>query len=427
MGILSTEQIDKCKVKIHFSYDKEKISTVVNDIARNVGKNYMIKGYRKGKAPVEAVKVNAKKYILENAKQKLSLDAFEDILYLNKWKPFGPPEIKKIDLDYDYFSLILEFGYLPEFELAQYKDMKLEDPDVPSFDYFKTEVIKNICSQNSETKPFSEDDFVLSGDDVVINYCGKIDGQDFENNKGEGAVLKIGANNALPGFEDSLIGMKVGESREFEIVVDESVKNKTIAGKTVSFTVDLLSAGKAQPADYNDELALKLGAESIAKVDEEVDKRAKDMYSSSKFVGVKNTIIDNLVDSNSFEIPTWMIQQAAEMYATKTGKNYQEIEGDAKLELLKNSEKDLRLAFVLDKLKDKEPETALASTEIVNILNANLHRFPDEIREQLIAGKNQALNMQVFNDIQNEHILRWVADKAIYETKKVDNEENKGE
>ena len=105
MGITYKEDLEECRKRFVYSFDKEKIDDVVYEIATHVGKNHTIKGYRKGKAPIYAIKNVAKQFILEETKKKLTNEAYAEILFEMKIKAFGQPQINNTKISYDEFEL----------------------------------------------------------------------------------------------------------------------------------------------------------------------------------------------------------------------------------------------------------------------------------------------------------------------------------
>jgi trigger factor len=428
MGIISQENIDTCKAKVKFSYDKEKISSIADEIAKEIGKNYKISGFRPGKAPIVAIKNVAKKAIFENAERQLIASAFEDILFENKWKPFGEPDVTARSLDYSKFEVEMIIGYSPAIELAKYKEFQLTEPDnVPMKDAITKRFIDDICMQFATKKSFSENDFILENDEVIINYSATIDGKDFQNNKADGIQITIGSNDSLPGFSDNMIGMKIGEKRQFKLHIPADWNNQEIANKDLDFDVELISGARKIPANFDESILEKIKGKDVTfdSVKSQIEARADEFISNARFNLIKGDICAKLTDSNEFDIPEWMIFAEAQKVAKVQGFTLEALNDELQKQLLDNSKTRIKLSFIIDKIKELEPEIVLTNDEAMAILNANLSKLPPNAIKQLNEGKDLALLMRLLNEIQIEWILKWILEHSTVSPKETKQEETK--
>lgn len=413
MPILNKTRIDDCKEEIIFSYDKDKVNKVIDEIALEIGKHSKIPGNRPGKASIDAVRIYARKLVLDNSANKLLNDGFQDILYETKWKPFSQPEVKDVKITFDSFSAKYVVGYMPEVTLSKYKEIELEEPtNLPSNEVLFDKFVENVCNQFSNQKPFSEDDFILIGDNAIINFEGTIDGKPFNKNKGEGALIEVGKGNTVDGFDDNLIGMKVGEKREFELSFGKNAPNKELIDKTVKFVVELIAAARKEPASFDDELAKKVKFETLDQLKEDINKKVEEYKKELTFNLLKSSAVNKLLELNEVNIPEWMVLSTAENAAKIQSEDFHKLSNEEKEELLSETSKNIKLAFILEKIKDSEIETVLSESELMKILDNNISRMPENIKHELIEGKNMALYSKLLNDIQTEYVIKWVTNNA---------------
>lgn len=414
MGIISKESIDICKDKVKFSYDEDKIAEVIDDIALEIGKNNKIKGYRKGKAPLAAIKQLHKKHIMDVAKQRLVSEAFEDILFDCKWKPFGQPSLNEITFNSRNFYVEMVIGYNPTFELTKYKDFDLESPDSSvNVESFKSRMIEAFCEEFGEMSPLEEDDFVLLGDEVCISYVGKIDGEDFKNNVGENVKFVVGQGKALKEIEDEIIGMSIGEKREVDIEFSENFAQEDVKGKKAVFNVELKSANRKTAAEFGDDLIKKAGFKDTKAFNGALEMKAKEKIAEHEFLFYREQINKKLIEENDIEVPEWMKMEITKNMVKMQNKKWEDISDEDKNLMMNSANDKLKLAFILDYIKDKEVETCLSDTEILGTMQSNIHRFPEEIRKQLISGSNPRLMTQIAGEIQDEHLLRWLINQSV--------------
>jgi trigger factor len=407
--ITNQEKLDECKVKVSFSFEKEKVSSVVDEIANDVRVNYKIAGFRKGKASIDAIKVAARKYILDTARQKLVTEAYEDIMFENNWKSFGQPFVNDVKIGLNNFYVQMTIGYMPEFELNSYKELEVPAPEnLPTIDLVADRTKESLCMENGDQLPFEENDFILNGDTVIINYTSLIDGQPYENSSAEGVLLNVGTNQALDGFEENLIGMRPGETREFELTFGEDFSVPVMAGKTVKFMVELMSASRKSPATYSDELAQKLGLKDLADLEEKVLASAQQQLDNYAFQMVRQSVLLKLLESNSLEVPMWMVVEVAKQLCQQQKLDWSTIDDESRGQLLLGAKNKIKLTFFFEKIKEQEPDTVLSTEELLSIVNANANNFPENVRTELQKGTNFALFQQIFTEVQDEHISKWL-------------------
>jgi trigger factor len=426
MAIEYKEKVDECKEKIIFSYDSDKVKDVIDSVAIDFGKNYKIKGFRKGKAPVDAIKQQAKKHVMDIAKRKLLSESYEDILSETKWKPFGQPEINEINFNSKNFNVEMILGHVPNFELSQYKDFEIEEPST-SIDPndFKNKMNEQLCQELGDLKELDEDDFVLLGDEVCIDYIATIDGKPFKNSEGKDVKFVVGYGKALKELEDDIIGMSVGEEREITINFPEDFSQEDVKGKEAIFSVILKSAKRKEASEFSEEVVKKAGFKDMDNYNKVIDMKVNEKIEEMNFLYYRNKISEKIVEENKIEIPEWMTIEIAKSYSKMQGKDFDKLEEDERKTFIDDANKRLNLSFVLDKIKDKEIETNMSDEEIIGTINSNMHRFPPEVRNQLSKGNNPHLISQVASEIQDEYLMRWLINQSVKKKEKDEEKEGK--
>ena len=418
MPIVNEKQLDICKYEVAFSYDEKKVSQIVDEVAKEIGKHYRIPGNRPGKASINSVKLGARKQVLDAASNKLLNEAYQDILFEKKWKTFSQPQVNEIDITYNRFFAKLVVGYIPEITLTAYKDLELSAPEnVPNNEALMEKFVENLCGNFSTSRPFGENDFLLNGDSAVINFYGSIDGREFDKNKGEGVLIEMGKGQTLDGFEDNLIGMKPGEKREFDIKFDHKAPVSDLIGRTVKFNVELVSAAKKDPAPFDEELAKRLKFETLDLLKADLQKQVNDYRKDMIFNILKSTVSDKLLELNKIDVPPWMVSTTAVQVVEMQKKSFDTLPVEEKGNIIEETAKNIKMSFIIEKIKELEVEAVLSQQELMKILESNIGKFPESTRKELIEGKNMALYSKILNDIQTEYVLRWVIDHS----KMVDN------
>lgn len=409
MGIVKQENIDVCKTKFSFTFEKEKVENLANEIAADISKNHTVKGFRKGHCDLQSIKLSARAHILDNIKQKLITEAYEDILFETGLKAFGQPTVSDMKATLTSFSADLIIGYTPPFELGQYKDLEIIKPnDLPNQEVIADRLKEKLCEQHGVLVPFTEDDFLLVGDNTVINYESTLNGLSFDNCKAQGVVVNVGSNTSVEGFEDQLIGAKPGETREFELSFKDDFSVKDLAGKILLFKVDILSASRKTPATYDEELAKTLELSTLEELEQRVQVQAKDHAENYVFNMVRGQVLTKLLQLNPIDIPMWQVVEIAKQLANQNQLDWNTVEDQVRSQLLMEAQNKIKLSFLFEKVKDTEAECLLSTEELLGILNANIMNFPENVRKELEKGTNFQLFQQVFTEISDQHIAKWL-------------------
>jgi len=421
VGITHRENLEECKDRIVFVFEKDKVTEVVDEIAATVAKTNTIKGFRKGKAPIHAVKNVAKKFILQNAGQKLANDAFADILFETKIKPFGNPQVTKIDTTYDLFIIDLNLSYYPDFDLSKHKDFALLEPtELPEKDAMYEKAIENVKKQHPDLRVFDENEFVMDGDSIIIDYTATVDGEKLENGKSEGIPIEVGAGNIIRDFEVNMFGMKIGETRKFDVDFPEG--SDKMAGKKVSFEVTLNSGVKKDLSELNDELAKKIGFNDVDSMMKVIEEQTEQAIENSKKNQIKAQVVDKLLESNTIAIPAWMLGETAKSIAKNHNVDFEKAEDSVREKLIQDSTRVLKLNMILSKIREVEPETELSNEEVMNIIRGNMNYFPPDVQSALQNQQtSQPMMAKLFSEIQDEQVFTWIVDHSIVSEKDADN------
>lgn len=425
MAIIAKETIAPCRDSFVFEFEKDKINQTIDDITKEIGKRFTIKGFRKGKAPASAIKIAAKDTILQEIKRRLTSEAYQEILYETSLKPFGEPEVLKVDASFSEFKLQLNISYMPSFEIGQYKDFNLDRPNMPTDEELINNAVSNLCKQHYSLRPFNEDDFIVDGDTIVVNYISKINGKDFDNNSASDLLIEVGAGKYLREFETSVMGMKINEKRQFDIGFPEKgTVSKIVAGKTISFDVELKSAFKKEYSDFNEDLAIKLGLENFEalnkKVLEHVEQQKKSIFKNS----LKVVVFDKLLEGTTIDIPEWMIEKSAMVLSQSKGLKWEENDAEIKKYFMKEGLNTLKLSMIFDKIRENEIETVLTEQEIQSILLNNLGKLPEDVQKNLFDKQNINTLSKIYSEIQDEQVFEWIIKNS---TIKEPETETKGE
>lgn len=287
----------------------------VNDRLTELKDRVRINGFRPGKVPVAHLKRLYGRAVMAEAIEVAVREANAKIISEHGFKLARDPDVSlptdegaveqmiagKSDLAY---TVALEI--LPTIELADFKAIKLEKPVADVTEEEVEQAIKMLAESN---RPFvAKQDSAASGDRVTVSFVGKIDGAPFEGGTADDLVVQIGSGAFLPGFEDQLIGIKAGETRQVCIKMPENYPVANLAGKDAVFDVTAKTVETPGEVTVDDAFAKSLGLESLAKLRDMVRERLGREHALISRQRVKRALLDELDKLHKFTPPPTMVE-----------------------------------------------------------------------------------------------------------------------
>jgi trigger factor len=405
---IEVTELEPCKLAIHYEADAGEILDKRAEIIRNF-KKAPVPGYRPGKATLDAIKMYYRSQIEESLKRALAEDAYHNTLFEKKLRPHGAPKFNSAVMTDGKFLCEFEMATKPDFELAPFRNLEIPKPHEPMDAVTMTEkMLQELRIKFGEVNPYVEGDFIQSGDNVIIDYQGFLDGVKLENLCAQGEMLSIG-NSQLANFDDNLLGMSLGETREFDITVPANGL-PSLAGKTVHFVVTLNIGSKSIPCPLDDTLATKMGKKDFAELREFVHGAATGKVASNFKMQLNEAIAHKLVDANTLSVPNWLSLSEAQYLVHSAKMDWQTLSDIDKEKYLEMAEKNVKLSLILDKIREVEPEAQLSDQEVFDIIKHNLVKsqvktsLDDVIKEMNRTGYLQIL----MSRLRDEHTLDFV-------------------
>ena len=256
---------------------------------------------------------------------------------------------------------------VPPIQLADFKSFSVEKPVVEVTDADVDEAIKRIADQSRPYAAKSEGAKAENGDRVTINFKGTIDGVAFDGGTGEGIQVVIGAGQFIPGFEEQLIGIGVGETRTLKVSFPKNYASEKLAGQPAEFETTATAIEAPGETMIDDEFAKTLGLESLDKLKEAARERLEAEFAGATRQRVKRALLDRLDESHKFEAPPSLVAEEfnlmwnsikAEMESSgKTFADEDTTEEAAKEEYQKIADRRVRLGLVLSEIGEKNKIT----------------------------------------------------------------------
>lgn len=302
-------QIDGLKHAYKITVPAKDLDARMNAILTEFRATANIKGFRPGKAPLSLLKrmhgERAQGQLLNETMQETSAKLFEE----KKLKPAMRPEVDMASefKDGNDLEYTITVEVLPEIDITSFKAPALErwiaDVDEKAIDEF----VERIASQQKSFKKAAKTAKADNGDAVLINYVGRVDGEEFEGGAGEDFQLELGSGMFIPGFEDQLVGAKAGDHKVLLVNFPEQYQAENLAGKAAEFTVDVLEVRKPSEAKVDEDLAKNMGFDDLATLRSSVKEQLEADNSGLTRAHMKRALLDALADEYDFAVPVGMV------------------------------------------------------------------------------------------------------------------------
>ena len=284
------------------------ISTEVDKELKKIAKNRRVDGFRPGKAPVAMIKKMFGLSVLQDVASRQMQNHFYQAIIANKLTPAGAPTFAPGQLaEGKDLEFAATFEVYPEVQLNALDKIEVTKPVVEiTADDLET-MLGTLRKQHATWA--TTEAAAASGDRVIIDFVGSIDGEEFEGGKASDFTLELGQNRMIPGFEDGIIGKKAGEEVTVDVTFPAEYHAENLKGKAASFAVTVKAVEAQQLPEVNDEFA-KLFGLAEATVDAlkvEVKKNMERELNNSIKGRVKEQVIKGLLATHEIEVPQALI------------------------------------------------------------------------------------------------------------------------
>jgi trigger factor len=395
-----------------------------------------LKGFRPGKVPSSYLKKTFGKSMMGEIVEAAVNESSQKVVTDNALKPAAPP---KVDLVGAFDQVVdgksdLEFtvkvDLMPDFELTDVSKLKVERLVGEVTDTDIDDALTRIAEQSKTYTTRGEGVAAENGDTVVIDFVGKVDDVEFPGGKADNFNLSLGSNQLIPGFEDQLVGVKIGEERDVKVTFPADYPEATLAGKDAVFAVTTKDVKSPDAVAIDNELAKKMGLEDLATLKDRVREQIKADFAKASRLHLKRRILDALDTQHAFPLPPAMVEgefdgiwKQVEAELQREGKTAAD-EGKSEDELKKEyhdiAERRVRLGLVLARLGEQNGIT-VAPDEVQRAIAMRARQFPGQ--EQQVFNfytQNPQAAAEIRAPIYEDKVVDFIAELADVTDKKVD-------
>lgn len=343
----TTKAAEKSTVKITIKFDGEEWKKALTDAYMKTRHRYAVNGFRKGKAPKNVIEnAYGKTVFYEDALNLLISENYDKILEKESKKRVfvGEPEFALDKLEDDLISIIATVPVKPDAKISAYTGMKIQKFAYTVSDADVQAEIERMLDRNAKKVEIT-DRAAANGDIVTIDFVGTVDGVKFDGGEAEGYDLTLGSGAFIPGFEDQVVGMNIGETKDVNVTFPENYQAENLKGKAAVFAVTLHKIQAKELPELTDEFVKEAtGDETVAAYKEKTAARLQKDLDRRATDATENSILNAIAANTEVEIPQAMIEREIDSLVQRFEYQlmYQGLKLADYLDFLKVTEADFR-------------------------------------------------------------------------------------
>ncbi len=306
-----TEPSEKSTVKITMTFDKAEWDEANQKAYLRTRGRYAVNGFRKGKAPKHVIELNYGKGVFyEDALTDLFNDHYPEAIEKEKdnFTVVGQADLSVEDIGENGAVLVAVAPVKPEVKLGAYKGIKVRKAEYNVKDADVEAELSRLQERNSRLAEV-EGRAAENGDTATIDFSGSVDGEKFAGGTAENYDLVLGSGSFIPGFEEQVVGMNVGESKDVNVKFPDDYQAEELKGKDAVFAVTLHKLRRKELPEVNDEFIKDAaGAESVEAYKKETRERLEKQAKERGDAETENNLVKAVTDNAEVEIPDAMIE-----------------------------------------------------------------------------------------------------------------------
>ena len=364
------EKLSSNKAKLTIVVPAEQFDEAMNKAYLKMRGRINVPGFRKGKAPRKLIEtMYGEGVFYDDALDIIFPEVYPAAIEAEGLKPVDRPEVNVEEIGQGKdLKFTCEVFVRPDVELGQYKGLEVEvEQQVVTDDMVDTRIKQD--QQKASRTVDVEDRPVATGDTVKLDYAGTVDGVAFEGGTAQDQTLVIGSNTFIPGFEDQMIGMQIGEEKDLNVTFPEQYHAENLAGKAAVFHVKVNGITVTEMPELDDDFAADVSDfTTFAEYKESIVKELNDRAAKNNEVAVENALVEKAVENATIDVPEAMITEQTEyilrememrmMYQGLRMQDYLKYTGQTKEQLQEayrgEGEKRVRIELTLEAIRKAE-------------------------------------------------------------------------
>jgi len=408
------------KVALPANEIEEKISHRLKELARTA----QMPGFRPGKVPVSVLRKKYGPSVLGEVLERAVNDSSQQALAEKGLRPAMQPQIEITSFE-DGGDLEYTIGVelLPEIKPVDFSKIKLERLIPKTDDAAMENTLADIAAAQGDSAAIKDDRETKTGDVLVIDFLGRVGGEEFAGGKAEGYELTLGSGTFIPGFEEQLIGVKVGDKIEVKVKFPDSYGAAELSGKDAVFDVTVNELKETVPSAIDDELAKKVGMENLEALKKSIREEQESEFNEMSRMILKRALLDELSAAHDFEIPEklldrefdtiWKQFEEQRKKDKDAGQGSEEKTDDEhKKDFREIAERRVRLGLLLSEV-GRANNVQISQEDVNSQLMAEARRHPGREKEVMEHYKNNPEAMEELSaPLYEEKVVNFILEQA---------------
>ena len=400
----------------------QELDEKVNQKLTEAQPEVQMKGFRKGKVPLALLKKQFGQRMLGEVMQESIDGAMSEHFEKSGDRPAMQPNVKMTNEDWtegDDVHVEMSYEALPDIPEVDLSQIKLERMVVKADEAAVEEALGNLAESAQEFKARKKGSKAKDGDQVVMDFVGKVDGEAFEGGAAEDYPLVLGSDSFIPGFEEQLVGVKAGEEKDVTVTFPEEYQAEHLAGKEAVFSCTIKEVKEPVAAEINDELAKKFGSDDLEALKKQIRERLESEYAGAARAVMKRALLDELDKAVSFDLPPSLVDAEAKQIAHQLwheehpdvqGHDHPEVEPTDEHKSL--AERRVRLGLLLADMGEKA-EVEITDGEMQQAVFQQARQYPGQERQffefvQQNPQMQQQIRAPLFEDKVVDHVFEQI-------------------
>ncbi|MGH1367313.1 MAG: trigger factor [Maritimibacter sp.] len=392
-----------------------------------------MKGFRKGKVPMALLKKQYGERLMGEAMQESVDGALNAHFESSGDRTSMQPDVKMTNEDWkpgDDVEVDVTYEKLPDIPDVDLSDLKLEKLVVKASEADIEEALNSLAESAQNFEPRKAGSKAKDGDQVVMDFVGRVDGEEFDGGAAEDFPLVLGSGQFIPGFEEQLVGVKAGDEKIANVKFPDEYGAENLAGKDAEFTCTIKEVKEPKAAEVNDALAVQFGAEDLAALKTQVSERLEAEYAGASRAVMKRGLLDALDGKVDFELPPSLLEAEAKQIAHQLwheenpdveGHDHPEVEVSDEAQKL--AERRVRLGLLLADVGQKA-EIEISDAEFTQAVMTQARQYPGQEREFFeFVQQNPQMRQQIQAPLFEDKVVDHIAEGAEVTEKEVSKED----
>ena len=427
-----TTELGESRVRVEVEVPSDALEREMQSAASQIGREMRVPGFRSGKVPPQVViQQVGREAVLDEAVRRGLPTWYEEALSAAGINTVGDPKVDLSDLPEkgSPLAFTIEVGIVPPARLGDYKGVEVgrREPKVDQ-DGVQTE-LERLREALASLETVERE--AASGDFVVIDFTGIVDGQPFQGGDGRGQVVELGSGRLVPGFEEQLEGAQAGDEREVRVTFPEDYAAEELAGKEAVFAVEVKEVKEKRLPELDDDFALEAGGyDSLDELRAEIEQRLGEADERAIEAEFREAAVDAVVAQARIDVPHELVHSKAHEMWHRTARRmsaqgvdprrYLELSGKTEEELVTESEPDAELA-----LKREAVLAEIVKTEGIEVSDEEVTEAlrdaagPDASDRQLKRALKRARSQGADEALKEDIAMRKAVDLLVEHAKPI--------